>query len=174
MTSNIWIMIFWGSSRPFPFLQAPLHPSCAGPPALLADPTLLLGPKPTLGSETAYICSQNQRWAANKRFKILKFKFKFPRARTFELFRARSRLYRSQILQVNTRWKTLAEIYTKHSFAPFSTLTLRRYFWKRRCVGQIQFGIFRWGVTGPWYISLINWREKHSAAHKCHTLKCLF
>ena len=38
-------------------------------------------------------------WAANKRFKILKFKFKFPIARTFELLRARSRLYRSQILQ---------------------------------------------------------------------------
>ena len=31
---------------------------------------------------------------------------------------ARSRLYRSQILQVNTRWKALAEIYTMHSFAP--------------------------------------------------------
>ena len=29
-----------------------------------------------------------------------------------------SRLYRSQILQVNTRWKALAEIYTIHSFAP--------------------------------------------------------
>ena len=42
--------------------------------------------------------------AANKGFKILKFNFKFPRARSFELFRARSRLYRSQILQVNTRW----------------------------------------------------------------------
>ena len=61
-------------------------------------------------------------WAANKRFNILKFKFKFPIARTFELFRARSRLYRSQILQVNTRWKALAEIYTMHSFAPFSNL----------------------------------------------------
>ena len=61
-------------------------------------------------------------WAANKRFKILKFKFKFPRARTFELFRARSRLHRSQIVQVNTRWKALAEIYTMHSFAPFSNL----------------------------------------------------
>ena len=35
---------------------------------------------------------------------------------------ARSRLYRSQILQVNTRWKALAEIYTMHSFAPFSNL----------------------------------------------------
>ena len=30
---------------------------------------------------------------------------------------ARSRLYRSQILQVNMRWKALAEIYTMHSFA---------------------------------------------------------
>jgi len=36
--------------------------------------------------------------------------------------RARSRLYRNQILQVNTRWKALAEIYTMHSFAPFSNL----------------------------------------------------
>ena len=61
-------------------------------------------------------------WVANKRFEISKFKFKIPRARTCELHRARSRLYRSQILQVNTRWKALAEIYTMHSFAPFSNL----------------------------------------------------
>ena len=32
----------------------------------------------------------------------------------------RYRLYRSQILQENMRWKALAEIYTMHSFAPFS------------------------------------------------------
>ena len=32
-------------------------------------------------------------------------------------------LYRSQILQVNTRWKALAEIYIMHSFAPFSNLS---------------------------------------------------
>ena len=51
------------------------------------------------------------RWAANKRFKILKFKFKFPIARTFELLRARSRLHRSHTLQVNTRWKALDKIY---------------------------------------------------------------
>merc|ERR1711904_159353 len=63
-------------------------------------------------------------WAANKRFEILKFKFKFPRARTYELIRARSRLYRCQILQVDTRWKALAEIYTLHAFAPFSYLIL--------------------------------------------------
>ena len=35
---------------------------------------------------------------------------------------ARSRLYRSRILQVNTHWKALAEIYTMHSFAPLSNL----------------------------------------------------
>ena len=39
-------------------------------------------------------------------------------ARSGKLDRARSRLYRSQILQVNMRWKALAEIYTMHSFAP--------------------------------------------------------
>ena len=32
------------------------------------------------------------------------------------------RLYRSQIVQVNTRRKALAEIYTMQSFAPFSNL----------------------------------------------------
>ena len=35
----------------------------------------------------------------------------------FKLYRARSRLYRSQTLQVNMRLKALAEIYTMHSFA---------------------------------------------------------
>ena len=35
---------------------------------------------------------------------------------------ARSRLYRRRFSQVNTRWKALAEIYTMHSFAPFSNL----------------------------------------------------
>ena len=33
-----------------------------------------------------------------------------------------ARLYRRRFLQVNTRWKALAEIYTMHSFAPFSKL----------------------------------------------------
>ena len=40
--------------------------------------------------------------------------------RARKLYKARSRLYRSQILQVNARWKALAEIYTMHSFAPFA------------------------------------------------------
>ena len=39
-----------------------------------------------------------------------------------KLDRARSRLYRSQILQVNMRWKALAEIYTMHSFAQLCNL----------------------------------------------------
>ena len=42
--------------------------------------------------------------------------------RAGKLERARSRLHRSQILQVNMRWEALAEIYTMHSFAPFSKL----------------------------------------------------
>ena len=37
---------------------------------------------------------------------------------------ARSRLYRRRFLQVNTRWKALAEIYTMHSFAPFFKLKM--------------------------------------------------
>ena len=36
-----------------------------------------------------------------------------------KLWRARSRVYRSQILQANIRRKALAETYTKHSFALF-------------------------------------------------------
>ena len=39
-----------------------------------------------------------------------------------KLDRARSRLYRSQILQENMRLKALAEIYTMHSFAQFCNL----------------------------------------------------
>ena len=39
-----------------------------------------------------------------------------------KLDRARSRLYRSQILQVNMRLKALAEIYTMHSFAQLCNL----------------------------------------------------
>ena len=42
--------------------------------------------------------------------------------RACKLNRARSQLYRSQVLQENMRWKALAEIYTLHSFAPFSEL----------------------------------------------------
>ena len=39
--------------------------------------------------------------------------------RRYKLRGARSRLYRRRFLQVNTRWKALAEIYTMYSFAPF-------------------------------------------------------
>ena len=40
--------------------------------------------------------------------------------RTGKLYKARYQLYRSQHLQQNMRWKALVEIYTMHSFAPFS------------------------------------------------------
>ena len=54
---------------------------------------------PILGYLTAFVSvklrmvqhdvrGNNVDWAANKSFEISKFKFKFPRARTFELFRA--------------------------------------------------------------------------------------
>ena len=43
-------------------------------------------------------------------------------ARSGKLHRARSRLYRNQILQENMRLKALAEIYTMHSFAQFWNL----------------------------------------------------
>ena len=39
-----------------------------------------------------------------------------------KLDRARSRLYRIEILPENMRSKALAEIYTMHTFAPFSML----------------------------------------------------
>ena len=44
--------------------------------------------------------------------------------RAGKLYKARSRLYRRRVLQVNTRWKALAEIYTMHSFAPLSNLKI--------------------------------------------------
>ena len=58
-------------------------------------------------------------WAANKRFEFSKSKFKFPRARTYELVRARSRLYRSQILQVicvGKLWPTSTKCTPLHRF----------------------------------------------------------
>ena len=47
---------------------------------------------------TALEASTGLQIRASK-FQSLNFKLKFPRARTYELIRARSRLYRSQILQ---------------------------------------------------------------------------
>ena len=46
------------------------------------------------------------------------------RARSDKLYRARSRLYRNQILQENMRWKALPKIYIMHSFAPFFNLKI--------------------------------------------------
>ena len=51
-----------------------------------------------------------------------------------KLYRARSRLYRSQILQVNMRWKALVEIYTMHSFAQLCNLNFfSKFCQKKKC-----------------------------------------
>ena len=61
---------------------------------------------------------QNSRWVqgARPRFVLTQPIIEHAAA---ELWRARSRLYRSQILQRSMRWEALAEIYTMHSFALF-------------------------------------------------------
>ena len=51
-----------------------------------------------------WVLRSSSLWAAKKRFEISKFKFKFPRARAYELIRARSRLHRSPNLQGNSCW----------------------------------------------------------------------
>ena len=61
----------------------------------LEQPTTITSAYPTSRRTAFRRASTNKvSWAANKSFEILKFKFKFPRARIFELFRARSRLYK--------------------------------------------------------------------------------
>ena len=58
------------------------------------------------------------RWDAVMVRSEVNIELKFPP----KLLGARSRLYRRRFLQVNARWKARAEIYTMHSFAPFSNL----------------------------------------------------
>ena len=65
--------------------------------------------------------------------------------RAGKLNRARSQLYRSQILQVNTRWKALAEIYTMHSFAPFWNRIPKT----RKTMGRKEPGPYNPGKTWP-------------------------
>ena len=50
-----------------------------------------------------------------------------------KLDRARSRLYRSEILQENMRLEALAEIYTVHSFAQLCNLNFLSKFCKKVC-----------------------------------------
>ena len=54
-------------------------------------------------------------------------------ARSGKLDRARSRLYRGQILQQNMRLKALAEIYTMHSFAQLCNLNFLSKFCQKLC-----------------------------------------
>ena len=57
-------------------------------------------------------------------------------------WRARSLLYRSHILQANTRWKALAEIYTMHSFAPFSKLKIFVKIAPKNAIAKLNFRLF--------------------------------
>ena len=69
----------------------------------------------------------------------MNIEFNFPP----KLRGARSRLYRRRFLQVNTRWKALAEIYTMHSFAPFSNLKIFvKNCWKFCCFFKQNFAKF--------------------------------
>ena len=44
-----------------------------------------LGAKPALTLATVKLTCLKVNWAANKRFEISRFKFKFPRARAYEI-----------------------------------------------------------------------------------------
>ena len=64
-----------------------------------------------------------------KKKRGVKFTLRFSRKapilpRFSKLCEARSRLHRRRCLQVNTRWKALAEIYTMHSVLQLSNLNL--------------------------------------------------
>ena len=59
---------------------------------------------------------------------------------SWELDRARSRLYRSKILQENMRLKALAEIYTMHSFAQLCNLNFFYKICQICCSNFVNFG----------------------------------
>ena len=74
----------------------------------------------TAENEPCQVCPIPRNAARNEHLQLRRGRRERPRkGRSGKLDRARSRLYRSQILQENMRWKALAEIYTMHSFAPF-------------------------------------------------------
>ena len=108
---------WFGPSPIEPFNSAPRR-SPAAPRRRRKVPSLR---RPCRGS-TSSRASRPRRCTAARRGRCLSrprsevnIELNFPP----KLRGARSRLYRRRFLQVNTRWKALAEIYTMHSFAPF-------------------------------------------------------
>ena len=79
----------------------------------------LRGRVPTLGRRAE---ARARGEARGVREEVLRSEVNIELNFPLKLREARSRLYRRRFLQVNTRWKALAEIYTMHSFAPFSNL----------------------------------------------------
>ena len=63
--------------------------------------------------------------------KLQKFLDSKGRTRLANLCRARSRLYRRWFLQVNTRWKALAEIYKMYTLLHRSDLNISANLWVR-------------------------------------------
>ena len=70
--------------------------------------------------QVTLILKEQQELRAKKAHEVLRSEVNIELNFPPKLRGARSRLYRRRFLQVNTRWKALAEIYTMHSFAPFS------------------------------------------------------
>ena len=68
-------------------------------------------PAPDFVSRTALAGGDDRRAGRGERI-----------GRSGKFYRARSRLYRRRFVQVNTRWKALAEIYTMYSFAQLCCL----------------------------------------------------
>ena len=88
---------------------------------------------------------------------------------------ARSRLYRRRFLQVNTRWKALAEIYTMHSFAPFWNRILKT----RKTMGRKEPGPYNLSTLKQhWFFfsmgsGLRGWgAEIHTGAMRGRPLLC--
>ena len=63
-----------------------------------------------------------------------------------KLYRARSLLYRRQILQVNIRWKALDEIYKIHTLLQRSDLNISEKF--RQLFSHFSFFFFFFGAGG--------------------------
>ena len=101
-----------GGERPLQEVVAALRPdlvtkagSAAGPVQLQSQVCIELGVFHSMCNRKALLSSGSTSGIRTRR--------------AGKLCKARYRLYRSQILRVNTCWKVLADIYTMHSFAPF-------------------------------------------------------
>ena len=92
------------------------------------------------------LCSSNLMKTVNGEENVNKKTWGICTRRAGKLYKPRSPLYRSQILQQYMRWKALAEIYTMHSFAPFSMLN----FFVQASLTICQFLLPIWNLKTNW------------------------